>query len=73
MQALPALWTYAAKLRLPTPVRRVWGFPPTSPWLLYPAVTAPKLWLRGKPHSELPGLCEMERSEGRACKAGARP
>jgi len=72
MQALPALWTYAAKLRLRTPVRRVWGLPPLR-WLLYPAGTAPVLWLRGKPHSELPGLCEVERGEGRTCKAGARP
>jgi len=46
MQELPALWTYAAKLRLCTPVRRVWGLPPLR-WLLYPAGTAPVLWLRG--------------------------
>jgi len=72
MQALPALWTHAAKLRLRTPVRRVWGLPPLR-WLLYPAGTAPVLWLRGKPHGELPGLCEVERGEGSTCKAGARP
>jgi len=26
----------------------------------------------GKPHGEPPGLCEVQRSEGRSCKAGAR-
>jgi hypothetical protein len=72
MQALPALWTHAAKLRLRTPVRRVWELPPLW-WMLYPAGTAPVLWLRGKPYGELPGLCEVERGEGRTCKTGARP
>jgi len=43
----------------------------TSPVLLYPAGTD-VLWLRGKPHSELPGLCEMERNEGGSCNEGAR-
>jgi hypothetical protein len=41
-------------------------------WLLYSAGKAPLLWMQGKPHGELPGLCEVERSEGRTCKAGAR-
>ena len=71
MQALPALWTHAGKLRLRTTVRRVWGLPPLR-WLLYPAKIAALLWLRGKPHGELPGPCEDERGEGLACKAGAR-
>ena len=31
------------------------------------------LWLRWKLHSELPGLCEVEKGEGRACKASFRP
>jgi len=62
---------HAAKLRIRTPMRRVWVLPPLR-WLLYPAGTASVLWLRGKPHSELPGLCEVERSEGRSSKAGAR-
>jgi len=48
------------------------GLPPLR-WLLYPARTAPGLWLRVKPHGELPGMCEVERDEGRAYKAGARP
>jgi hypothetical protein len=30
------------------------------------------LWLRGKPHGEQPGPCEVQRSEVRACKTGAR-
>jgi hypothetical protein len=46
---------------------------PSLRWLLYTAGTAPVLWLRGKPHGEKSGLCEVERGEGRACKAGARP
>jgi len=44
MQALPALRTHAAKLRLRITMRRVWGFPPLQ-CLLYPAGTAPELWL----------------------------
>jgi hypothetical protein len=71
MLALPALWTHAAKLLLRTPVRRVWVHA-TLRWLLYPAGTAPVLWLRGKPHGKLPGLCEVGRAESRASKAGAR-
>jgi hypothetical protein len=42
MQALPALWTHAAKLLLRTTVRRVWGLPHLRR-LLYPAETAPVL------------------------------
>ena len=30
---------------------------PPLRWLLYPAGPACVLWLRGKPHSELPWLC----------------
>ena len=63
MQVLLALWTLAAKLRIRTPMRRVWGLPPLR-WLLYSAGTAPVLWLLGKPHGEPPGLCEVKRNEG---------
>jgi hypothetical protein len=71
MQGLPALWTHTAKLRIHTPISRVRGLPPLR-WLLYTTGTAPVLWLWGKPHGELPGLCEVGRSEGRSCKADAR-
>jgi hypothetical protein len=53
MQALTALRTYAAKLRIRTPVRSVWGLP-TFRWVFYSAGTASVLWLRGKTHGELP-------------------
>jgi len=69
MQALPALRTHAAKLRLSASVRRVWGLPPVR-WVLNPAGAATVLRLWGQPHSELPWLCEVERGKGGACKAG---
>ena len=46
MQALPALRTHAAKLRLRASVRRVWRLPPVR-WVLNPAGTASVLWLWG--------------------------
>ena len=49
---------HAAKLRLRTPVRRVWWLPPFR-WLFYPAGTSSVLWLRSKPHGELQGPCEV--------------
>jgi len=36
--------------------------------MLYPAGTASVLWLRGKPHDELPWLCEVEESDGGSSK-----
>jgi len=51
-------------------MRRVLGLPSLR-CLFYPAGTAAVLWLWGKPYDELPGLCEVERSEDRFCKAGA--
>jgi len=39
MQSLPALWTHAAKLRLRTPMHRVWLLS-SFRWLLYSAGTA---------------------------------
>ena len=71
MQALPALWTHASKVRISTPMRRVWGLRPLR-WLLYLAGTAPVLCLWGKPHGELVGLCEVERSEVSFCKECVR-
>jgi hypothetical protein len=71
IQVLPALWTHAPKLWIRTPISCVWELPPLR-WLLYTTETAPVLWLQGKPHGELPGLCEVGRSEGRSCKAAAR-
>ena len=70
MQALRALWTYAAQLRLSTPLRSLWRLPSIR-WMLYPARTAKVLWLRVKPHGELPGLCEVE--EARAALAKQAP
>jgi len=43
-----------------------------APISLVVALPLPVLWLRGKPHGELPGLCEVERNEGRTCKTGSR-
>ena len=31
------------------------------------------LWLRGKPHGEIPWLCEVKGGESGSCKAGAGP
>ena len=36
-----------------------------------PTVEAEVLQMRGKPDSQLPGLCEMEGGEGSACKEDA--
>jgi hypothetical protein len=47
---------YAAKLRIRTLVRRLWGLPPIR-WMLCLAGTASLLRLRGKPHGELPCMC----------------
>jgi len=44
MLALPAFQPHASKLRIRTPVRRVWGLPPLR-WVLYPAVAVSVLWL----------------------------
>jgi len=63
---------HAAKLRLHTPMRRVWGLPPLR-WLSLPRGNSPNAVAAGKPRGELPALCEVERSEGRTSKAGARP
>ena len=71
MQALPALRPHAALLRTRNPVLRLWGFPPLR-WMLYRGGAASVLWLRGKRHSELQWLCEVEGSEGGSCKASAR-
>ena len=40
--------------------------------MLYSAGAACVLWLRGKPHSELPCLFKMEGGEGGSCKASAQ-
>ena len=70
MQALPALQAHAAKLRLRSSLRRVWGLSPVR-WVLNPAGTASVLRLWGQTHSELPWLCEVERGKGGVSKAGA--
>jgi len=46
MQALPALWTHAAKMRILPPVRRVWGLLRLR-WVLYRAGEASVLLLQG--------------------------
>jgi hypothetical protein len=45
----------------------------TSLVIVQPNSAASVLHLRGQPHSELPGMCEMEVSEGSPCKADAWP
>jgi hypothetical protein len=57
MQELPALRTYAEKLRIRTPVRRVWGLP-IMWWVLNPAGTASVLWLRGNHTANYRGCVE---------------
>jgi len=67
MQALPALWTHAAKLRIRTSMRRVWGLPPLR-WLLYPAGTAPVLLLRGNHTANYRGFVKWKEAKAALAK-----
>jgi hypothetical protein len=60
----------AAQLWIRTPVRRVWGLAPLW-WMSFLSGSASVLQLWGQPYGEILWLCEMERSEGSYCKAGA--
>jgi hypothetical protein len=66
VQALPTLRPYAVLLRVRTPVCCLWGGLPLR-GVLHLTAAAQVLQLRRKPHSQLPGLHEMERGQGGAC------
>jgi hypothetical protein len=68
---MKALWTFAANRMIRTPMRRMWGLAHLR-FLLCPAGAVPVPQLQRNPHGELPGLCDVQRSEGRCCKAGGR-
>jgi len=66
VQALSTLRSYTAVLWLRTPVCCLWWGSPFRR-VLHPTAAAEVLQLRRKTHSQLPGLCEMEGSQGGAC------
>jgi hypothetical protein len=70
MLMLPALRPHASKLRIRAPVRHLWWLP-TLRVVLNPEGTASVLGLLWQPHSELQGLCKVERGEGIRFKASA--
>jgi hypothetical protein len=67
MQELPTLRPHAAKLRLRTPVRRVWGLPPLGR-LLHPTRTAPVLSLWGDHTANYRGCAKWKEAEAALAK-----
>jgi len=67
MEALPALRTYAAKLRLRASVRRVWGLPPVR-GVPNPAGVASVLWLWGNHIAKYRGSVKWKEAKAALAK-----